>query len=283
MPDVATRTHRSAVGLFRRRAHAVAPRRPVFVQPAHGALGRCARRSVRAGLLVVFAVALCSSGVQAHSLSTADSGVGVGTLLLIVAGCSVGSGLLAVAGRHAAGLGVPSRLVATVSGPLFVLLGGLTLAVAAGQQLGVGLAGLAVGLLAAVGLAGRVSDGGCATLTVSAIVLHRFVEGVVLGVLFGLAVSVLGVVVLTAHASAESIALGGRSGFRPRQAAGSVVLAGAALVAGTALGGGGLLAISPTGQLWTTAAVGGLLLALGVAETHGHVSTRLGRPHVVRS
>ena len=160
-----------------------------------------------------------------------------------------------------------------VFGILLVALGVMLAmpAVTESRQLGmaIGLIGVLMALWTGshVGTLGRVEP---AEMTLGAISVHRFVEGVALGALYnnGIVLGLVATVVIACHTAIESAAVGGLYNNIRYQAIGAVVLIQIGYVVGALVGVGGAILVPTAVQIGSTAMAGGILLGIGLHETH---------------
>lgn len=205
----------------------------------------------------------------AHGTGGIDGdGIGLPLVLAVVVLLGVLAGVLAAVGRGHSSTTVLSRLVGRAVGPLLAGIGGTAVLSVAFQQPTTGVGGAAVGLTAGVLVATRGGCGLCADVTVGAIAVHRLVEGITLAALSvaGSSLGVLAILVLLGHTVAECVALGGQSELGQLRAIGAVLVVEAVFVLGAVLGTVGLVTAGAVPRLWVAAVVGGLLVALGIAE-----------------
>lgn len=167
--------------------------------------------------------------------------------------------------------GVRSRgVVARVTGPLLVALGGAALLDAGVRDPMIAVVGLLVGV-ATVVASGRRSAGphawqtDHARLSAVAIGVHRAVEGLLVGGLYVSGASI-GAIAVAGHAFLETAALGGPLLGDRWRAVGTLLAVQAGYVAGVGMG----LALAPaaggTFETVTLAAVGAILLGAGLPE-----------------
>ncbi len=199
---------------------------------------------------------------------TGGGGIGLPSVLAVVVLLGVLAGVLAAVGRGRSSTTVLSRLVGRAVGPLLAGIGGTAAVSAILQQPTTGVGGAAIGLTAGVLVATRGGCGLCADVTVGAIAVHRLVEGITLAALSvaGSSLGVLAILVLAGHTVAECVAIGGRSELGQLRAIGAVLVVEAVFVLGAVLGTVGLVTAGTIPRLWVAAVVGGLLVALGIAE-----------------
>jgi zinc transporter ZupT len=137
----------------------------------------------------------------------------------------------------------------------------------------VGSGAVAIGLL--VGAAterwskGRHRHG---DITTGALFLHRTLEGALLATVYSsnLAVGPLGAVVLTIHAIAETVVVGGIYGEqRPKRAWAAIVVLQLAYIGGAVVGAYSSAVLSKPTRDMLLATVGGVLFVIGTAEVRG--------------
>jgi hypothetical protein len=231
----------------------------------------------------VFAVTLGTAGLStpavAHGVGTAPAGLGFPLVVAASVGASLfGGGLaLAVAGRWT----VPLRRAVL---PVFVVLGGLSVAIALDGVPISAVLGLTagVGSVAAAVARGRTPTGcgTCADVALGAVTLHRGLEGVVLATLYAAdaALGVAGAAIIAVHAAAETAAVGSLYARTRRYALGAVCLLQIGFVAGVVVGWGAVDAVPAALEAGLLALVGGVLLAVGARE--GYVRYAGRRPTV---
>jgi hypothetical protein len=217
-------------------------------------------------LMVLGLLPVASSFVSAHESSTSisDHGLGFGFVVALTVTLGILGGVIVVRRQSAAG-SHPSTLGISI---LLVVLGCWAAVVAVLQ--GAALAGIIVivGAVATWSLRNHVVGGhhGCDQATLGAVVLHRFVEGVLLATLYSAAATVgLGAaLVLAAHTAAETGAVAGLWSTG-KWKWGIVTIVQVGFVAG-ALGGVFVAQfITPLVSVTALALFGGTLIASGVA------------------
>lgn len=243
------------------------------------------RRCRRAAATTLAALAGLSLGVvpvAAHGAERTRDAAGVDPWLVVAAVTAIGL----VAGGVATGRRTESsdgtRRYDAAIGVLLVAVG-VTAVLSVGlRQPWVGVAGTVVGGVAGVLTATWGGCGLCADVTAGAVALHRFVEGVALAALLaaGSSLTLVGAVVVSGHAVAECLAVGGRSGVSPGRAVGGVVLVQVVFVLGVLVATTGLVPVADLPRAWLVTVVGGGLSALGIAETDpvGRWDARSRRP-----
>ncbi|MFC7046204.1 hypothetical protein ACFQH6_12975 [Halobacteriaceae archaeon GCM10025711] len=232
------------------------------------ALGKQRAWERRLPSLAVLSMLVATGVASAHDTHAGGTAVSFGLVAAASVAVSLGAGVALVA---ALGPGVGhGRLLGRLVPALLLALGTLSLALAVGQAVALALVCAGGGATVAWVTRGRgVSGHGCADATLGAVFLHRTVEGVLLAGIYAAsaALGVVGAVVLTVHAVAETVAVGSLFSHAGR---------GRALAAMTAIHLG-FLAGAAIGLLATTglpaaldvavlAAVGGVLLVAGVTE-----------------
>lgn len=234
---------------------------------------------VCAGVVALGGVSGTTAAHGAHGTGGEPATFAIVVTLPVVAGLA-GGAIIVRQGRasrtNPAGLGAE-----TVLGVLLVVLGATVAisAVTANPHLGAG--GGALGTVAALWATRReatatrgeatVTHGCEADLALGAVSTHRVFEGVALGTLYGagIAVGLLGAIVLAAHNAIETAVVGRLyiSGRRRSRAVGAVVLL-QAVYTGGALAGLGVSGVVPSSlRLFGLAVAGGALLVVGVGET----------------
>lgn len=163
------------------------------------------------------------------------------------------------------------RLLPAVSGTavgfLLVVVGGMTAAPVLAERPVVGSTALVFGGAVGGGLTFR-AEHTHTDVTVGAIGFHRLVEGVSLAAVLsaGSVINAVGFIIISAHTIAECTAVGGHPGLNWRRAVAAVVLIESVFVAGVALGAIGVTTAAVPVS-WLSAAVGSVLLIVGVEET----------------
>jgi hypothetical protein len=220
--------------------------------------------------------------VAAHGAGRTRDAAGVDPWLVVAAVTAVGlvAGVVATGRRIRLSNGT-RRYDAVIGGLLAVV--GVTAVLSVGfRQPSVGVVGLVVGGVAGVLIATWGGCGLCADVTAGAVALHRFVEGVALAAVLaaGSSITLVGAVLVSGHAIAECLAVGGRSGVGPGRAVGGVVFVQAVFVLGAIAATAGLVPVTDVPRAWLVAIVGGILAALGIAETDATArwGTRSRRP-----
>lgn len=215
-----------------------------------------------------------SMGVHAHEAHpyTGDVPVTIGGVLAIsiLAGLVIG-GVIVVVGTRRAG-----RIPGTISrwfGPVLVVLG-LTYAVPAVRESVVKsvIGGLGGGIAIWM-VSTRTRDSHHVTGIVSAIVVHRIVEGVALAVgsLAGSTVGLIGALIIAGHASIESAVVGGVAISSGRvRAIIAVLVVQAGFVAGAVIGGTTVAAFPKRFHVFLLAGGAGVLCVIGVIESTVH-------------
>lgn len=227
------------------------------------------RRWLCRGALAVLVSQLLARPAAAHGAPpTAGQGVGLSTAVGAVAVFGLLGGGLAIWAQGSTPAEGVTRLVVRAVGPLLVAIGISAVVSVLASRPSIGLGGGSVGLLAGAVLAFGGDRGTCRDVTVGAIALHRFVEGVTLAALSGAGavVGLVGAAVLSVHTVAECVAIAGSPARGRRRAIGSVALVTLLFVLGAAVGVAGLAVLAPPVRLGAVALVGGALVALGVDE-----------------
>ncbi|RXK48599.1 hypothetical protein [Halorientalis pallida] len=207
--------------------------------------------------------------VAAHGADPTRDAAGIDPWPAVAAVTAVGllAGVVAAGRRNRAPDG--TRRLDVAIGALLVAVG-VTAVLSVGlRQPSVGAVGIVVGGAAGVLVATWGGCGLCADVTAGAVALHRFVEGAALAAVLaaGTSVTLVGVVVVSGHAVAECLAVGGRAGVGRVRAAGAVVFVQAVFVLGVLVATVGLVPVADLPRAWLVAIVGGVLSALGIAET----------------
>lgn len=219
--------------------------------------------------LVFMLTFLLSRPVSAHgSASTSDTGINILFAMGIIAGVSAIIGFSAVILRDQVEL--PARWFHNhkIVGMLFILIGVTAIISVIINQTILGIIGGALGLSAGIVLFVRRSRIACSNAAISSITLHRFVEGSALAALSttGQLISVLGIVILSTHATIECISLGTYREISQIQAIGSILIVTISFIIGFGTGLLGFTAAKTVVAELSIAAVGGLLLILGISE-----------------
>jgi hypothetical protein len=234
-------------------------------------LDRTRRRATRV-VVGVLATRCFSAPAAAHGASSTGGDVLV-TLPAVVAG-SVG---VSVAGGGLAVRVFGDHRFRTVVSLLFLLLGGLAVGLALdGNVIGVGLGGLAAaGWLALAARRSRTGHGSHDDVALGAVTLHRGLEGVVLATVYAAdaALGLLGAGVLTAHAAAETAAVGSLYGTDRYVAFGAVAFVQLGFVLGVGAGWFAIDAVPPIARSGVLALVGICLFVVGARETSHHLGT----------
>jgi len=236
------------------------------------------RRSGRQSVVATVAVVLVSRPVAAHgSSATVGRGVGLPLVLAVVTGLGVAAGVVTAFRGSESATRTGSMSVGRTVGPLLVGLGAVAAGPVALEHPVTGVVGAALGLVAGAVVAAIGGCGRCGDATVGAVALHRLVEGLTLAgvAASGAAIGTVGVLVLSGHTVLECVAIAGQPARGRSEAVGAVLAVSAVFVAGAVLASQGLLTVGPVGRRWAGAVVGGLLVALGVAET-GFTGTSVG-------
>lgn len=225
------------------------------------------RRGLVRGAVTLFCIQFGTPPVAAHGGTRAGvGGVDLPVVLAVVTAVGVVTGVVATAlsGPNAVG----SDLLRRAVGPLLVIIGCWAVVGSALQRPAVTAGGVTLGLVAGLVVAARGGCKQCADLTVGAIAIHRFVEGLLLAGLAvaGASVGVIGTVVLSLHAIIECVAIVGHPTRDSRQAIAAVALVSVAFVLGAVVGVTALSAVEAVPRVWTGGIVGGLLVAVGVTE-----------------
>lgn len=162
-------------------------------------------------------------------------------------------------------------------GILLVALGVMLARAAVTESRQLGMAIGAIGVLMALwmgsheGTLGRVEP---AEITLGAISVHRFVEGVALGALYdnGIVLGLVAAVVIAGHTAIESAAVGGLYNNLRYQAIGAVALIQIGYVVGALVGVGGTILVPQAVRIGSTAMAGGILLGIGLHETRHSIN-----------
>lgn len=219
--------------------------------------------------LVFILIFLMSQPVSAHSsASTSETGVNFLFAMGTIAGVSAIIGLITVAFRNHIKLPVKWSHNHKLVGILFIVIGLTATSSVIITQFILGIIGGALGLSLGTLLFTRRSHNACSKAAISSIIVHRFIEGSALAALSttGRLISVLGIVILTVHATIECISLGAYQKISRIQAIGSVLIVTFSFILGFGTGLLGFTATETVVAELSIAAVGGLLFILGISE-----------------
>lgn len=222
---------------------------------------------VRRTAAAAVGVALLSMPASAHGVTAVSTGL---SFPLVVAGIVLvsllGGGFVLIAyGR------LPWSMGRAVLPILVFALGAAALALAVTRAAPATLVGLVVGVggIYFARDAAITDCGTCADAALSAVTLHRGLEGVVLATIYAAdaALGLAGALVVAGHATAETAAVGSLYATAGRRyAIAAVLVVQIGFVVGVAAGWGVGSGVSPTAEAGLLALVGGVLLTVGTRE-----------------
>jgi hypothetical protein len=219
------------------------------------------------GGLSLFVLRWVTQRVTAHDV-THSAAAGIGPLRALGAVVLVGllSGLGAANASFKLGWRLPA-ISGTAVGFLLVAVGVMTAAPVLAARPVMGSSGLILGGAVGGSLTFRTAHTHT-DVTVGAIGFHRLVEGISLAAVLhaGSVIGAVGFVVISGHTIVECTAIGGHPGLDRRRAVAAVVLIESVFVAGVFLGAVGVTTAAVPVS-WLSAAVGSVLLMVGVDET----------------
>lgn len=244
------------------------------------------RRSLSSLVVGVAGLVASSATARAHEVGhvVLDHGDGAASFIAVLglpalAGLVGGAAAVRYCGRKTSA--PTDRLSSGAVGVLVVGLGIASLFSAMVGHRWLSVAGVIVGVAIALQFQGgetapEAGRGTHAELALGAISTHRLLEGVLVGTLYaaGAAVGLVGAIALAGHAALETATVGGLyvTTRRRIRVAGVIVFVQVGYVVGAVAGLGVAGAVPVSARTFVLAAVGGLLLVVGVNETERSIT-----------
>ena len=235
-------------------------------------------RVVAGGMISLGGVYVSVIPVTGHGVErTTTSGINIIVGVVFVSLLSLLAGFVAMfISSHIKGV-IRDWSVNWVVGILLVTVGAMAGRSAVADQLTTGVGGVFVGVGIGIVAISYGSCGLCAEVTIGAIAIHRAVEGLVIAALAvaGTTISVLGILILSGHTIAESIAIGLNSNLERRQIIVAISSINMVFVLATTIGASNLITNSMIPTDWIVAITAGILISLGVSEFQSELPKRL--------
>lgn len=229
------------------------------------------------GIISLCSILISVMPVAAHGAGrTGTSGINVIIGVVFVSFISVLVGIATIFTKYR--YKMPYNWVSnSLVGVLLITIGATAARSIVVDQVIVGFVGIIIGTGIGVVTTSKRNCSLCAEATVGAITVHRIAEGLVIVGLStsGATISVLGILILSWHTAAESVAIGLSPSLEKRQAIKSIIIINVVFVVATITGASGLVTASIIPTDWIVAITAGLLVSLGFSEFQSGVSKQL--------